>query len=530
VSLDAILKVRILVLFLTLGTIALTMSLYINIPKGFFPIEDTGFLIGSTQAATDSSIDAMAARQMAVADILRADPAIAYFNSAVGVGGTSSGLMFVALKPRAERGPITAVMARLRQETSVVPGIRTIFQPVQNLNFTGGRPARAQYQYTLQSSDIETLFAKAPVMERQMSGLPELRDVSSDLQITNPQVSIVVDRDKAAVLGITEDQVRNALFNAYGSKQISTIFTQASDYQVIMQATRKFQDDTGALGRIFVRGAGTDASGNRALVPINEIATLHSSVGPLSINRQSQQPSVTISFNLAPGVSIGQATEAIHRAERTINLPGSIVTGFAGTAQLFQQSLKGQGALLLAAVLVIYILLGVLYESFIHPITILSGLPSAGIGALLALQYLGMDLSVIAIIGILLLIGIVKKNAIMMVDFALERRRQGIDALTAIREAALIRFRPIMMTTLCALLGTLPIALGSGAGSELRQPLGIAIVGGLCISQVLTLYITPVIYFYLDKIDSWFAGRGRRRQVPEAIMPAEPKPLATAAE
>jgi HAE1 family hydrophobic/amphiphilic exporter-1 len=315
-----------------------------------------------------------------------------------------------------------------------------------------------------------------------------------------------------------------ALYNAFGTRQISTIFTEANDYQVIIEASNQFQNDPASLGRIYV------TAGNGGLVPLNEVATIRRTVGPLQINRQSQQPAVTISFNLAPDMSLGQAIDAIHAIERDSNLPQSIVTGFTGNAQLFQQALAGQGVLLLAAVLTIYILLGVLYESYIHPITILSGLPSAGLGALLALEYFHMDLSVIAIIGILLLIGIVKKNAIMMVDFAIARRIEGgLDALSAIREAALIRFRPIIMTTMAALLGSLPIALGAGAGSELRQPLGVAIVGGLCVSQLLTLYITPVVYYYLDFVDSFLAGR-RRKSVAQTAVAAPPLNAAEPAE
>ena len=360
-------------------------------------------------------------------------------------------------------------------------------------------------------------------MEREIAQLPGLRDVNTDLQLSNPQLRVEVDRDKAAAFGVTTDEVRTALYNAFGTSQISTIFTEADDYQVIIEASDRFQDDFGALGRLRV------STPTGQLVPLDEVATMRRTVGPLQINRQSQQPAVTISFNLAPDMSLGQAIDAIHAVERKVDLPVSVITGFAGNAQLFEQALAGQGALLMAAVLTIYILLGVLYESYIHPITILSGLPSAGIGALLALGYFHMDLSVIAIIGILLLIGIVKKNAIMMVDFALQRRREGgMDALTAIREAALIRFRPIIMTTLAALFGALPIALGAGAGSELRQPLGVAIVGGLCVSQLLTLYITPVVYYYLDKIDSALAGRRRASAKPAAA--AKAKPLATAAE
>jgi hydrophobic/amphiphilic exporter-1 (mainly G- bacteria), HAE1 family len=512
VSLDFVLRFRFPALLATFATGIVAVLLYANVPKGFFPDEDTGFLSGITEAQPDTSFEAMSQRQMLASRIVQDDPAVDYVTSAVGFGGvTSKGFLFIKLKEKNQRGPIYAVMARLRGETGAIPGLRTILQPVQNLQFTGGRIARAKYQYTLQSGDIDSLYVKAPEMERAIARLPGLRDVNSDLQITNPQVRVEIDREKAAAFGVTTDQVRTALYNAYGTRQISTIFTEADDYQVIMEADASFQDDPAALGRIYVSASG-------GLVPLDELATMTRSVGPLQINRQAQQPAVTISFNLAPDMSLGQAIEAIRALERSADLPPSIVTGFAGNAQLFQQALAGQGALLMAAVLTIYILLGVLYESYIHPITILSGLPSAGIGALLALEWFHLDLSVIAIIGILLLIGIVKKNAIMMVDFAIERRREGgLDALTAIREAALIRFRPIIMTTMAALFGALPIALGAGAGSELRQPLGIAIVGGLCVSQVLTLYITPVIYFYLDKVDSLLAGRRTKasRPLPE---------------
>jgi len=506
VSLDLVLKLRLLVLIGTFATGYLAYSLYIDVPKGFFPDEDTGFLRGVTESQPDTSINEMAQRQIATVKIIRSDPAVASVTSVVGPGGqTNRGFLFVKLKDMSERGPVQKVMARLRASTAVVPGMRTILTTVQNLEFTAGRPARAKYQYTMQSGDIGILYAKAPEIERAIGQLPGLRDVNSDLQISNPQSTVEIDREKAAAFGVTADQVRNALYSAYGTKQISTIYTQANDYQVILEADPAFQNDPDALSRIRV------AAQSGALVSLDEVTTVHRSVGPLQINRQAQQPAVTISFNLAPDVSLGQAIDSIRAVERKANLPADIVTNFAGNAQLFQQALAGQGALLLAAVLTIYILLGVLYESYIHPITILSGLPSAGIGALLALEYFHMDLSVIAIIGILLLIGIVKKNAIMMVDFAIERRREGgLDALSAIREAALIRFRPIIMTTMAALLGSLPIALGTGAGAELRQPLGIAIVGGLCVSQLLTLYITPVIYYYLDKVDSMLAGRRRK--------------------
>ena len=535
VTLDGVLRVRFLMLLVTFATVGVTAYLYIDIPKGFFPIEDTGLLNAATESAPDTSLEAMSERQKQVSEILRKDPAVEYVVSQVGTGtGPNQGRMFIWLKPLAQRQGMRDLIPKLRQTALAVPGITTVFQPVQNMNLQGGRPARAAYQYTLQSTDLDQLYPKSAAMMAEMSKLPGLRDVNSDLQIKNPTATVDIDREKAAAFGITSDQVRSALNNAFGSKKVSSIYTQAADYDVIVQANRSFQNDPAALGRLSLRaqsGAGGTAGGlpSTPIVPLDQVATIHTSLGPLSINRQSQQPSVTLSFNLAPDTSIGAAIEAIHAAESKIILPASISTNFAGTAQLFQDSLRGQGMLLLAAVLVIYILLGVLYESFIHPITILSGLPSAGLGALLALKYYNMELSVIAIIGILLLVGIVKKNAIMMIDFALERRRDGADALSAIREAAVVRFRPIMMTTLCALLGTLPIALGAGAGSELRQPLGIAIVGGLCVSQILTLYITPVIYFYLDKVDTFLSGRKDFVPSKIALVP-QPVALPQAAE
>ena len=426
------------------------------------------------------------------------------------------------------RGPVGPVIGRLRGKAASIPGISAIFRPIQNLNLQGGRPSRAEYQYTLQSSDIAALYEKAPIMEDKLRGLAQLRDVDMDLEIANPQLKLEIDREKAAAFGVSAETIRQTLYNHYGSRSISTIYTQAADYAVIMEANTKFQNDPSVLNRIYVRGVGANAP----LVPLGQLVKINREVGPLTINRQSQQPSVTVSFNLTPGVAIGQAVEAIQRVEREVALPATITSNFSGSAKLFQDSLKGQVPLILAAILTIYIVLGVLYESFIHPITILSGLPSAGIGALLALSFFGLDLSVIAIIGILMLIGIVKKNAIMMIDFAIERRREGRDAPSAIREAALIRFRPIMMTTLAAIFGAVPIAMGHGAGAELRQPLGIAVVGGLLFSQLLTLYITPVVYIYLDKVDSYISGRTRQeREAAAELMPAGmPQPAHQPAE
>ena len=535
VTLDWVLKAKALMLLVTFATFAISGWMYVNIPKGFFPIEDTGFIIGSTEAAPDISIEAMAELQLKMINIVRADPAVDYVSSAIGFGNiVNQGRIFVALKSKKERGDQMTIIGRLRRAGGGIPGFTVSFVPVQNFNLNAGRITRSNYQYTLQSPDLDALYANADRMMTRMADLPGLRDVTTDLQIRNPQSFVDIDREKAAAYGITADQIRLALYNAFGTYQASTIYTQATDYQVIVEAGREFQGDPNQLARLYIRPANPSAGalaaggaaapgGQAALIPLDQVATIRRSVGPLTINRQAQMPAVTLSFNLAPDVSIGQAVEAIQKLEREIGMPAHVSTSFSGTAQMFQQSLKGQGALLLAAVLTIYILLGVLYESYIHPITILSGLPSAGLGALIFLRWFGMDLSVVAIIGILLLIGIVKKNAIMMIDFALVRRREGADAETAIREAALIRFRPIIMTTLAAALGAVPIAIGAGAGAELRQPLGISIVGGLAVSQVLTLYITPVVYYYMDFIDQWLM-RGRKAAIPveaPASAPAE---------
>ena len=343
-------------------------------------------------------------------------------------------------------------------------------------------------------------------MSNNISKIPGLLDVTTDLYIKNPQMTVDIDREKAAVYGVTVDQVRNQLYNAYGARQVGTIYMPSNDYQIILEAQPQFRVDPSDLSKLYVKTA------NNQTIPLDAVAKLVPSVGPLQINHQGQQPAVTISFNLAPNYSLGYAVDQITAIEQNSNLPATIATGFSGTAQVFQDSLRGQGVLILAAVFAAFVILGILYESFIHPITIISGLPSAGIGAILTLMMFNMELSVIAMIGIVMLVGIVKKNAIMMVDFALERRRVGLSAEHAIREAALLRFRPIMMTTFAAIFGTLPIAMGAGAGAELRQPLGIAVVGGLCVSQLLTLFITPVIYIYLDRIDR----RLKRRLEPQA--------------
>jgi hydrophobic/amphiphilic exporter-1 (mainly G- bacteria), HAE1 family len=509
VTLDWVLARKSLMLLVTLATLGGTIYLYMIVPKGFFPQEDTGFLIGVTEAATDTSFDAMTVRQQALVDILKSDPAIEYINSTVGSGGPNPtanyGRLFIALKPQKSRDKLATIVGRLRQKAREIPGMQAFFQPIQNLNI-GGRISKSQYQYVLQSGDTESLYRFAPEMRDKIEKIPGLLDVTTDLYIKNPQMTVEIDREKAAVYGVTVEQVRNQLYNAYGGRQVGTIYMPSNDYKIILEAQPEFRVDPSNLSKLYMK------TERGQTIPLDAVAKLVPSVGPLQINHQGQQPAVTISFNLAPGYSLGYAVDNITTLEAASNLPVTIATGFSGTAQVFQDSLRGQGVLILAAVFAAFVILGILYESFIHPITIISGLPSAGIGAILTLMAFNMEMSVIAMIGIVMLVGIVKKNAIMMVDFALERRRVGLSAEHAIREAALLRFRPIMMTTFAAIFGTLPIALGAGAGAELRQPLGIAVVGGLCLSQLLTLFITPVIYIYLDRIDR----RLKRRLEPQA--------------
>src|SRR6185312_14429443 len=506
--LTRVLRFKLVTLGVTILSLAASLYAFDVIPKGFFPNEDTGLIFGTVEAVQDISFSNMADHQKQVSAIVQADPAVADVGTFIGASpfnpAFNNGRMFITLKPRnVRKEDIQQVIQRLRRKVSQVPGTITYFQAIQNIN-VGGRLSRSQYQYTVQDSDTKQLYEIAPKLQAGIEKLPGIQDVNSALELKNRQLVVEVNRDLASSLGITVDQVRSTLYSAYGVRQISTIYQPANDYQVILEVDPKYQQTPSDLLKLYLR------TSNNQPIPLSAIATLRTTLGPVLINHQGLLPAVTISFNLAPGVSLGQAVEEIRQLERRMNLPVTVATGFQGTAQVFQQSLKGQGMLLIAAILVIYMVLGILYESFIHPITILSGLPAAGLGALLTLMLFGMDLSIIAIIGIVMLIGIVKKNAIMMIDFAIARQRESITTPEhAIHEACLLRFRPIMMTTMAAIMGGLPIAIGLGEGSELRRPLGLAVVGGLLVSQALTLFITPVIYVYLERVRRFF---GREEQ------------------
>ncbi len=503
-------------------TLAATVALYIYIPKGFFPQQDVGIISGLTDAPQDISFTEMTRRQHAVLDIVAKDPDVESYGT--GIGGSrpiNVGFVIMGLKPRSERSSSAdQIITRLRPQLAKVPGITLFMQAAQDLN-VGGRTSRTQYQYTLQDSDIDELNEWAPKLLAGLQKLPMLRDVASDQQTSSGMVSLTIDRDQAARFGIQPAAVDQALYDAFGQRQAAQFFTQANSYHVVLEITPSLQSDPDSLKKIYVKSPLTGQ-----MVPLSAMTKFDTQhVTYLSINHQGQFPAVTLSFNLAPGAALGDAVDAINRASTQMRLPATITGNFQGVAQAFQSSLKTQPYLILAALVAVYIILGMLYESYIHPLTILSTLPSAGVGALLVLLIFHIDLSVIALIGIILLIGIVKKNGIMMVDFALQaEREQHLSPHDSIRQACLLRFRPIMMTTMAALLGALPLALGHGTGSELRQPLGYTMVGGLVLSQALTLFTTPVIYLYLDEFSVRFKNRRRKSSAASSAIPVGEHP------
>jgi hydrophobe/amphiphile efflux-1 (HAE1) family protein len=511
-GLDVVLRHRFTTLMVFCATLAMTAMLFLGIPKGFFPTQDTGVIQGIAYAAQDVAPDRMRGIQRQFAEILARDPDIMSFGSFFGNGGgntINTARFFIALKPRDERNlAATDIINRLRPQLAKVEGATLFLQPTQDIT-VGGRISAGQFQYTLQDPSFSELSTWTPRVLAKLKTLPELADVSSDLQANAPLLTVTINRDAAARFGIQPQEIDATLNDAFGPSNVTQYFTQQSSYFVVLEILPELQKDPTSLNDIYVKAPATGQA-----VPLSTLVsfdTNHSS--PLSVSHQSQFPAATLSFNLRPGVSLGQAVAAIDQAQQQIGMPNTIITSFQGNAQAFQTSLASEPVLILAALLVVYVILGVLYESYIHPLTILSTLPSAGVGALLALWAGGFDLSVIGIIGIILLIGIVKKNGIMLVDFAITREREGASPLEAIREACMLRFRPILMTTMAALLGGLPLMLGSGSGSELRQPLGYAMVGGLILSQLLTLFTTPVIYLYLDRLQEWLAGAKKHKPV-----------------
>jgi HAE1 family hydrophobic/amphiphilic exporter-1 len=516
-SLKGVLRHKFATLMVSFGLIGLTFYLYTISKTGFIPDEDQGLVFAFTEAQQGIAFQDMMQLQQQVADVVRFDPNVMNTMSSIG-NPINQGRMFFRLKDKKDRvNHMSAmqVIQELRPKVSQVPGLNVFMQIPPTIRI-GGSLTKSQYQYTLQSPDTTELYRDAPKLESALRALPQLQDVTSDLQVNNPQLTVEVDHDKAYALGLTPAQVSDALYSAYGTRQISTIYTPNNEYYVIIEMLPEFQNNPDKLSLLYVR------SSAGKMIPLDTVAKLVPSVGPLTVNHLGQLPAATISFNLKPGTALGDATKLVEREANRV-LPGDIQRTFQGTAQAFQNSFTGMGLLLLAAILVIYIILGILYESFIHPLTILSGLPSAGVGALLTLNLFHQELNLYSFVGIIMLIGIVKKNAIMMIDFALEAERtEGKSPEEAIYQGALVRFRPIMMTTMAALLGAVPLALSSGSGSELRRPLGITIIGGLLISQLLTLYTTPVIYIWFDRLAQRISPRTEAAMVPAG---AEPVPV-----
>ena len=512
-TLQTVMRYKPVTMVVLLAVLVATGWLFVTIPKGFLSSEDQGQIYGSTEAVQGISYEDMVRHQLKVAQALLDSPDGKYVNSflvSVPRGTTNQGFFVARFISRKDSGRphVDQIMQHWRPIFAKVPGIAVYLQNPPPIRI-GGQLTKSMYQYTLQSPNTEELYSVAPKLVGELQKLPELQDVTSDLQMQNPQVNIDIDRDKASAMGVTATQIEDALYTAYGDRQVSTIYAPNNAYRVVMTVLPSFQADPSGLSMLYIR------SKNNQLVPLDEVAHVTRTLGPMSINHLGQLPAVTVSFNLRPGVALGDAVKVVNATSRKV-LPDTVTTSFQGTAQAFESSFKGLGLLLVMAILVIYIVLGILYESFIHPITILSGLPAAGVGALLTLKLFHIELGLYAFVGVIMLVGIVKKNAIMMIDFALEtQHKSGTDPETAIYQGALVRFRPIMMTTMAALMGTLPIALGYGAGGESRQPLGLAVVGGLVFSQALTLYITPVFYVYMEKLQELWRGRRKRTRVVE---------------